>query len=305
MYVHSEPVESNIFQSHSPGKSKIRYLEDKEKSMGAAANFDKPIAVSVAAERSRANEIFVDLVEVVEGVVGKAGNVSAYNIEGKLEIKSFLGGDPKILLGLSDNVVLDKHAKGKGGSQHSVFLDDVHFHRGTDLDLFNQKRHIRFAPESGSCTIVTYNINNAHEQKIKIPLKVNVQTDTEFNRGLQEPSPASNIFSFDSCTLVTTIVNQLPVNRSAKSVVVGLSVPSFIKHISLSVCQGDPKLVQKISESLTSCTGTKRPFRWNITELVGLQRISVKLGIVFEDAYAKSLECSGRIASYEQLCSQG
>lgn len=112
------------------------------------------------------NEIFLDVVEKLNILVNKEGDVLSSEIIGKIKIKSYLSGMPELKLGLNDKILFDlTKRKGK-----SVILEDLKFHQCVSLSKFQNDRNILFIPPDGEFDLLSYRINTAKQkdnEKIK------------------------------------------------------------------------------------------------------------------------------------------
>jgi AP-1 complex subunit mu len=61
----------------------------------------------------RKNEVFLDVVESVNLMVGATGNVLRSEILGAIKMKCYLSGMPELRLGLNDKVLFESNGRGK------------------------------------------------------------------------------------------------------------------------------------------------------------------------------------------------
>jgi len=115
------------------------------------------------------NEVFLDVVEKVNLLVGQDGETLHSEIQGALKMRVYLSGMPTLKLGLNDKVLFDssgKKAKGK-----TVELEDVKFHQCVQLNKFEMDRTISFVPPDGDFDLMMYRLNT----KVKPLILVDVQ----------------------------------------------------------------------------------------------------------------------------------
>ena len=74
------------------------------------------------------NEVFLDVVESVNLLVGSNGSVVRSEIVGALKFRTYLSGMPECKLGLNDKVLLESQGRNTGRGK-AVDLDDVKFHQ--------------------------------------------------------------------------------------------------------------------------------------------------------------------------------
>jgi AP-1 complex subunit mu len=77
--------------------------------------------------RHKKNEVFLDVVESVNLLVGSTGAVVSSEVAGVLKMRTFLSGMPECKLGLNDKVLFE--AQGRAGRQKAVEMEDVRFHQ--------------------------------------------------------------------------------------------------------------------------------------------------------------------------------
>lgn len=104
----------------------------------------------------RRNEVFLDVVESVNLLVGNKGNVLRSEILGSVQMRVFLTGMPELRLGLNDKVLFES-ASIK--SRKSVEMEDVKFHQCVRLSRFENDRTISFIPPDGEFELMSYRLN--------------------------------------------------------------------------------------------------------------------------------------------------
>jgi len=87
-------------------------------------------ASKVAVGKNKEHEIFVDVYEKISMIFNASGYVINSSIDGCIQMKSYLHGNPALKLMLNDDVVV---AGGTGGK---VVLDDFNFHESVNYSEF-------------------------------------------------------------------------------------------------------------------------------------------------------------------------
>lgn len=120
------------------------------------------------------NELFLDVIESVEFLLGADGKIIHNNVLGKVSVNAYLSGMPNLKLGLNDvdKKILQQQAreretgeveptkpKKRIGSKQ-VHLEDVKFHQCVELDQFEADRTITFTPPDGKFDLLTYRVSN-------------------------------------------------------------------------------------------------------------------------------------------------
>ena len=103
-------------------------------------------------KRDHKNEVFIDLLERMTVLIGANGSVLRQEIDGAIQMKSFLQGTPEIFIGLNENMSIGKSA----GVDYGVTLDDCNFHDCAQLDHFEQDRTVTLRPPDGEFTLMKY-----------------------------------------------------------------------------------------------------------------------------------------------------
>jgi len=150
-YVFNEPVSSL--------KSKIRGLkgamEMGSKTTPSTAT-DKPINWSRKSKaKNQKNEIFVDIFERITVTFNANGYILNSQIDGAIQMKSYLSGNPELKLALNEDLVIGNVSNNYG----AVKMDDCNFHECVRFDEFEDGRALLLYPPDGEFTVLNYRIN--------------------------------------------------------------------------------------------------------------------------------------------------
>eukprot|EP00494_Astrolonche_serrata_P030897 UN31165 len=149
-YVFHEPIDTY--------KSKLKGLrmEMSSKTTPSTAT-DKPIDFSRKAKtKNQKNEIFVDIFERITVTFNANGYILNSQIDGAIQMKSYLSGNPELKLALNEDLVIGSENKTTYGS---VKMDDCNFHECVRFDEFEQGRALLLYPPDGEFTVLNYRIN--------------------------------------------------------------------------------------------------------------------------------------------------
>lgn len=114
------------------------------------------------------NELFLDVVESVEFLLGADGNVIRNEVSGKVNVNAYLSGMPILKLGLNDSARKKAQqgddesapaAKPKRRAGKSVELENVKFHQCVELGQFEVDRTISFTPPDGKFELMSYRVS--------------------------------------------------------------------------------------------------------------------------------------------------
>ena len=147
-FVYNEPiiVESRIAAAAAAATSA---MSSKTKSSASA---HKPITAKVGAKTK--NEIFVDILERLSVLFAPNGHVLNATIDGCIQMKSYLAGNPELRLALNEDLII---GKGGGSSAYgAAVLDDCNFHECVRLDEFETSRTLSFYPPDGEFVALNY-----------------------------------------------------------------------------------------------------------------------------------------------------
>jgi len=150
--------------------------------------------------RYRTNEVFLDVVEKINLLVGQDGETLSSEIIGCLKMKVQLSGMPDLKLGLNDKVLFD--SIGKRGTGKTVELEDIRFHQCVKLNRFESDRIITFVPPDGEFDLMTYRLRNPIRPLIHVECVVTRHGTTRVELNLnakstfKKTSTASNVDIF-------------------------------------------------------------------------------------------------------------
>ena len=178
----------------------------------------KPIAGGkssvMGGARSDKNEIFVDILERLTMLFSPSGAVVNSTIDGCIQMKSYLSGNPELRLALNADLVV-----GKGGAYGAVVLDDCNFHECVRLDDFESSRLLSFLPPEGEFVVLNYRCTG----DFRAPFRVLPQ--------IEESSP----FTIDVVVLVRA---EIPETNYGANVVITVPCPRTTAGASCSPPSG-------------------------------------------------------------------
>jgi len=103
------------------------------------------------------NEVFLDVIEKINLLVGGNGTVLSSEIIGQVQVKSLLSGMPELRLGLNDRVQFGG-GSNKASTNKAVELEDVKFHDCVNLPKFQSDGMISFVPPDGEFELLSYRL---------------------------------------------------------------------------------------------------------------------------------------------------
>eukprot|EP00775_Hariotina_reticulata_P013061 gene13061-13188_t len=197
----------------------------------------KSVLDTTRTDGKRRDEIYVDVVERLSMTFNAAGNPISSQIDGAIQVKSYLAGNPPIKIKLNDDLLIARRdgsgysgggGYGSGGfnagdyaaDSSLVILDDVNFHEVANLEAFDTERSITLVPPDGEFALANYRTG----QGLRPPFRLSISTDSD---------PASEYKALVRLRLWSDI----PADKSASGLEVELPLPA---HVSRVHCEVDP-----------------------------------------------------------------
>ena len=98
------------------------------------------------------NEVFLDVIEDVNVLIGQQGAVLKSDVQGIILVKSHLSGMPSLKIGLNEAAALQNETSNvtrQLGGRKKIDLDDIVFHQCVNLSKFSSERVVTFTPPDG------------------------------------------------------------------------------------------------------------------------------------------------------------
>lgn len=171
---------------------------------------------------ARRSEIFVDVVERLTVTFNGGGYMLTSEVDGAIQCKSFLVGNPQIRLALNEDLVVSPGAGGASGGGYDArppggcFLDDVTFHEKVSPDKFETDRSLLLTPPAGEFTAMAYRASCPFKPPFRCGIRV------------AEPAP----FKLEVTLLLKA---DFPSSTTALNVQLRLPLPKNTSHASVSV----------------------------------------------------------------------
>jgi AP-4 complex subunit mu-1 len=174
----------------------------------ASANaVHKPVITSVGANGRKSggtqkNEIFVDILERLNVLFTNNGYVLNSTIDGCIQMKSYLAGNPELRLALNEDLVVGRD----GGKYGSVCVDDMNFNDCVNTSEFESSRTVSFIPPDGEFVVLNYRITGEFTSPFRI------------FPSIEEPEP-------NKLEITLLIRADMPSNHFGANVMVELPLP--------------------------------------------------------------------------------
>jgi len=119
--------------------------------------------------KNKKNEIFVDVLERITVLMSANGIVVNSAIDGSIQLKSYLVGNPQLKLALNEDInIKNQNLGGLHGAYGAVVLDDCNFHECVDLEDFSDSRTLSFYPPDGEFAVMNYRITG----DFRVPFRI-------------------------------------------------------------------------------------------------------------------------------------
>jgi AP-2 complex subunit mu-1 len=181
------------------------------------------------------NEVYIDIIENMNLLISKTGEVIKSEIMGKVSVKALLSGWPECKFGMNDKLQLSqnnvKKATGNNNPQSSkgISIEDIRFHQCVKLSDYNKDRTITFIPPDGVFELMTYRVN----ENVIIPFKI-------FCNIIETPTPNNPAIPrhIDLDLNIKTLFDK---ELFAQEVIIKISIPKNAANIKTHTNTGKAK----------------------------------------------------------------
>ncbi|KAE9595982.1 putative clathrin adaptor, mu subunit [Lupinus albus] len=169
-YVFNEPLV--VDAAHLPALGPAAIFTQGTKRMPGIA-VTKSVVATEPGGRKR-EEIFVDIIEKISITFSSSGYILTSEIDGTIQMKSYLTGNPEIRLALNEDLAIGNVQGPVYGYRSSsgsgpVILDDCNFHESVRLDSFDMDKTLSLIPPDGEFPVMNYRMT----QEFKPPFRIN------------------------------------------------------------------------------------------------------------------------------------
>jgi AP-4 complex subunit mu-1 len=125
----------------------------------------------------RKNEIYIDILEKLSVVFNASGGVVTSELDGAIQMKSFLAGSPELYISFNEDLVVGRGDSGKT-RYATVVLDSVNFYEGADYSRFENDRTLMMRPPDGEFTVMNYRLTGeGMQQPFRLTPSIEVQSN--------------------------------------------------------------------------------------------------------------------------------
>lgn len=243
-YIFNEPyaVEPALLPPLGPAALFMQHA----KRMPATA-VTKSVVANESGGRKR-EEIFVDVVEKISVTFSSSGYILTSEIDGTIQMKSYLSGNPDIRLALNEDLCIGTcgvppygYRSSSGGG--ALILDDCNFHESVRLDTFDVDRTLSLAPLDGEFTVMKYRIT----QEFRPPFRINA---------LIEDTGACR------AEVILIVRADFPRNIVANSISIQMPLPFYTTRVNFEIEEDSVKQTADFKEA-------NKRLEWNLKKIVG------------------------------------
>eukprot|EP00354_Favella_ehrenbergii_P006438 CAMPEP_0170463368 /NCGR_PEP_ID=MMETSP0123-20130129/8505_1 /TAXON_ID=182087 /ORGANISM="Favella ehrenbergii, Strain Fehren 1" /LENGTH=235 /DNA_ID=CAMNT_0010728781 /DNA_START=243 /DNA_END=950 /DNA_ORIENTATION=+ len=159
-FIVNEPV---LIQPKTQAKKQSSSWRPKffKSSTVASTAIQKPIQ-KLDAKKTKTNEIFVDIFEKLTILFNANGMVINAAIDGVIQMKSYLIGNPELRLVLNNDLTVGRTSTGERT------LDDCNFHECVDTRDFEAMKTVTINPPDGEFLVMNYRINGEYSAPFRL-----------------------------------------------------------------------------------------------------------------------------------------
>jgi AP-4 complex subunit mu-1 len=201
-----------------------------------------------------ANELFVDGIERVNVVFNSSGCVINSSIDGCIQMKSYLVGEPTVKLCLCDDVITNDN------QTHGIRLESYSFNKCVDDTQFEMNRVLLIKPPQGEAVAMNYKIT----QSFGYPFKI---------------YPFISEISSHKLELQLKIVSNYGTDATASKVNIKFNVPPSLSTIKLEL----PKEKEVTRLQKADYDDSEKAVNWEITKFQGQKTHSLVAIISMKD----------------------
>jgi AP-4 complex subunit mu-1 len=253
MFVYNEPIPTAPAAQTSDSK-----LKSGGSKTASATSVHKPISTahgngSGGKGAGAKNEIFVDILERLNVLFSPNGYILNSSIDGCIQMKSYLTGNPELRLALNEDLIVGKD-RGKGAGYGTVVLDDLNFNDVANLAEFDSEKTLSFYPPDGEFVLLNYRIAG----EFPCPFKIRPSID--------QVSPTR-------LEITITVKNDIPPDNYGANVSIKIPLPRSTATVSCDM------LTPAAPGDGAEYVSNLKHVTWNIKKFNGNSEASIKIKI--------------------------
>jgi len=250
-YVFNEPlvVDAARLQPLSPAAI---FMQGTKRMPGTAVT--KSVVANEPGGRKR-EEIFVDIIEKISVTFSSSGYILTSEIDGTIQMKSYLSGNPEIRLALNEDLSIGRGDYRSSFGSGSVILDDCNFHESVRLDNFDLDRTLSLVPPDGEFPVMNYRMT----QEFKPPFRINT---------LIEEAGALK------AEVILKVSAEFPSSITANTIIVQMPLPKYTTRVNFELEPGALGQTTDFKEA-------NRRLEWGLKKIVGGSEHTLRAKLTF------------------------
>ncbi|KAM7257697.1 hypothetical protein ACFE04_013438 [Oxalis oulophora] len=256
-YVFNEPIVIDPARLQPPNPAAI-FMHGSKRMPGTAVT--KSVVATEPGGKKR-EEIFVDIIEKISITFSSSGYILMSEIDGTIQMKSYLTGNPEIKLALNEDLSIGRGGGSAYGDYRSstgsgaVVLDDCNFHESVRLDSFDSDRTLSLVPPDGEFPVMNYRMT----QEFKPPFRINA---------LIEEAGALK------AEVILKLYAEFPSSVTANTIAIQMPLPNYTSRVSFELEAGATGQRTDFKEA------TKR-LEWGLKKIVGGSEHTLRAKLTF------------------------
>ncbi|XP_015885953.3 AP-4 complex subunit mu isoform X1 [Ziziphus jujuba] len=271
-FVFNEPIVVDAAHLSPLGPAGL-FMQGTKRMPGTAVT--KSVVANEPGGRKR-EEIFVDIIEKISITFSSSGYILTSEIDGTIQMKSYLTGNPEIRLALNDDLSIGRGGgstydyRGSFGSG-AVVLDDCNFHESVRLDNFDVDRTLSLVPPDGEFPVMNYRMT----QEFKPPFRINALIE-------EAGAPKAEV--------ILKVHAEFPSSITANTISVQMPLPKYTMRASFEL---EPGAVGQT----TDFKQANRRLEWNLKKIVGGSEHTLRARLTFsQESHGNITKESGPVS---------
>lgn len=259
-YVFNEPIVVDVARLPALGPASL-FMQGTKRMPGTAVT--KSVVANEPGGRKR-EEIFVDIIEKISVTFSSSGYILTSEIDGTIQMKSYLTGNPEIRLALNEDVAIGRGGRSiydysSSAGSGAVILDDCNFHESVNLDSFDLDRTLTLVPSDGEFPVMNYRMT----QEFKPPFRVNAL--------IEEAGPLR-------AEVIIKIRAEFSSNITSNTISVQMPLPMYTTRVSFELEPGSIGQTTDFKEA-------NRKLEWNLKKIVGGAEHTLRAKLTFSQEW--------------------
>ncbi|KAM6548248.1 hypothetical protein CsatB_019924 [Cannabis sativa] len=270
-YVFNEPIVVDSAHLSPLGPASL-FMQGTKRMPGTAIT--KSVVANYPSGRNR-EEIFVDIIEKISITFSSSGYILTSEIDGTIQMKSYLTGNPEIRLALNDDLSIGRGGRSvydyKSFGSGVVILDDCNFHESVRLDSFEAEKTLSLVPPDGEFPVMNYRMT----QEFKPPFRINA---------LIEETGALK------ADLILKVQAEFPSSITANTISIQMPLPKYTMRASF-------ELETEAVGQTTDFKEANKKLEWNLKKIVGGSEHTLRTRLTFsQESHGNITKESGPVS---------